>query len=608
MRHTLAVLLALALGSPAMAQTTPSQPRPWEGDILPPAPVWKGKSERLMARANDPWITPSETTGLTATPSYAETMAFVAKMDAASDLIRVETFGRSPQGRDLVAVLVSKDGAAFDPNKPVMLFQGGIHSGEIDGKDAGLMLLRDIAFKGRDDLLDRVNLIFVPIFNVDGHERTGPYSRPNQRGPVSQGWRTTAQNLNLNRDYAKVDSPEMRAMIGLIRKYDPDLYLDLHVTDGVDYAYDITFGFAAYEGRYARSPEIGKWLEGAYTQRLNRGLKAAGHIPGPLIFAVDDRNMAAGLGATASPPRFSTGYGDAVGMATVLVENHSLKPYRQRVLGTYVLLEESIRALAEHGAELQAATDADRARRSATIMGSWRFPTAPGGEREHLPIAYELYDSPASGRQEVRWLGKAGKPIKLPVFYSQPGVELSRPDAYWVPATKPEVIERLRVHGIRMEAIDQPRTVSVEMLRLKDVKPAAQASEGHVQMTGSVAGRTRRNEVYPAGSVRVPTDQPLGQLAMLLLEPESDESLFGWGFFPEITQRTEYIEGYAIAPMAERMLAADSALKAEFEAKLAADPEFARNPDARLSWFYERTPFFDDRWLLYPVGREINLP
>lgn len=600
MRRALILALALATAPPAMAQ------QPWDGETLPPAPAWRGKSERLAVRPNDPWITPAERTGLTATPSYAETRAFLERMDASSPLIRMESFGQTPQGRDLLAVFVSRDGEAFDPAKPVLLFQAGIHAGEIDGKDAGLMLLRDIAFKGKDRLLDRVNLVFVPMFNPDGHERTGPYSRPNQRGPVSQGWRTTAQNLNLNRDYAKADAPEMRAMIGLIRRVKPDLYLDLHVTDGIDYQYDITFGYAAYEGRYARSPEIGKWLEGAFDRTVTADLKAAGHIPGPLVFAVDDRNLAAGLAATASAPRFSTGYGDAVGLATVLVENHSLKPYRQRVLGTYVLIEGAIRALAEHGAELRAAAAADHARRSPSEVVSWVNPTAPSGERTFLPIGYSTYDSPASGRQEVRWNGKPGKPISLPVFYSDPGATVTRPEAYWVPATKPEVIALLRLHGVRMEILESPRTVEVEMIRLKDARPAAQAIEGRVRYTASVAGRERRREVYPAGSARVPTDQPLGTFAMLLLEPESDESLVGWGFFNEITQRTEYIEGYAIAPMAERMLAADPDLKAAFEAKLAADPAFAANPDARLAWFYERTPFFDARWMLYPVGRELR--
>ena len=114
----------------------------------------------------------------------------------------------------------------------------------------------------------------------------------------------------------------------------------------------------------------------------------------------------------------------------------------------------------------------------------------------------------------------------------------------------------------------------------------------------------KHSGTFPAGSVRVPTDQPLGDLAVVMLEPESADSLFAWGFFPEKLQRTEYIEGYVIAPMAEKMLADNAQLKVEFEAKLAADPEFAADPRARLRWFYRRTKFYDERYLLYPVGLE----
>src|SRR3990170_2608192 len=196
---------------------------------LPPVIPWHGASERLVVPPTDPWITPAEARGFDETPSYAETRAWLDRLDAASPLISIESFGRTAQGRELYAVRAAKPGTR---PKPVLLAQAGIHSGEIDGKDAGLMLLRDIALRGKDHLLDHADLIFVPIFNADGHERTSPFNRPNQRVPRSQGWRTTAQNLNLNRDYLKADTPEMKAMIGLLRKYSPALYMDLHVTDG----------------------------------------------------------------------------------------------------------------------------------------------------------------------------------------------------------------------------------------------------------------------------------------------------------------------------------------------------------------------------------------
>jgi hypothetical protein len=157
-----------------------------------------------------------------------------------------------------------------------------------------------------------------------------------------------------------------------------------------------------------------------------------------------------------------------------------------------------------------------------------------------------------------------------------------------------------------MEVLDAPRTVEVEMLRLVDPQVSGRSNEGHVPVTVRTVIPERRAWTFPAGSARVSTDQPLGDVAVLLLEPQSNESFFAWGMFTEVLSRVEFIEGYAIAPLAERMLAADPALRAEFEAKLAAEPAFAADGDARLQWFYARTPFHDDRFRLYPVGRGIR--
>ena len=372
-------LIGAALAATLLAGGAIAADKPWESDFLPPAIPWHGKSEKLIVKAGDPWITPSEVTGLTATPSYDETIAWLKKLDAASPLIRMEVFGRTPEGRDLYVVIATKDHDRFDPDKPLVLAQAGIHSGEIDGKDAGLMLLRDIAFKGKDTLLDGANFVFVPIFSADAHERTSPWSRPNQRGPVSQGWRTTAQNLNLNRDYGKLDTPEMRAMIGLINRFDPSLYLDLHVTDGVDYQYDVTFGFEGEDGAFARSPAIAGWLNGALKPAAYAALKKAGHIPGPLVFAIDDRAPRNGLFVGPSGLRFSNSYGDARRIPSILVENHSLKPYRQRVLGIYVLLESALKTVAADPVGLKAAIATDRAARPTRVLTGWTPSTTGRG-------------------------------------------------------------------------------------------------------------------------------------------------------------------------------------------------------------------------------------
>lgn len=610
MRHAvlLAALSAL-FASSAMSQTPPASlpnAAPWDQPFLPPAPEWNGASRALLRDAGDRWATDFERDPAhDFSPNYADTRAWFDRLDQASDLIRIEQFGVSPENRPIYAVIASKDGASFDPSKPVLLAQAGIHPGEIDGKDAGMMLLRDIAFYGKSDLLDRVNLILIPILSVDGHERASAYSRPNQRGPRIQGWRNTATNQNLNRDYLKLDQVEMRAVRGLILKYRPDLYVDIHVTDGMDYQYDVTFGFNGEDGTFTRSPAISGWLDSVFKPAMNTALEAQGHIPGELVFGVDDQNPRAGLNDGGLGERFSNGWGSAAHVPTILIENHSLKPHEQRVLGTYVFLEEAMKLLADKGRDLRAAITADRALRPQQIPANFVSDDQPSSTRSFKGIRYETYESPASGRQEIRWLGQADpEPWAMPFYGSHPTLTLDRPEAYWVPAYRSDVIERLRAHGVEMEVLDAPRTVAVDMLHLDDPKVGARPNEGHVPITVTQVTPRRRDWTFQPGSARVPTDQPLGDVVVLLLEPQSSESLFAWGLFPEVLSRVEYIEGYAIAPLAERMMAADPALKAEFEAKLAADPAFAANGDARLQWFYERTPFYDDRYRLYPIARE----
>lgn len=602
------LLLALSLVAPFARAHSPQ-------DFLPPAPAWHGASEALLAKPGNPWITPAEETGLTDSPNYADTIAWLEKLAAASPRVKLVEFGATAQGRPLYLVVASKEGAATPEElaanqRPTLLAQAGIHSGEIDGKDAGLMLLRDLAFGDQAALLDRANFLFIPVFNADGHERRSEWNRPNQRGPIHQGWRTTAQNLNLNRDYMKADAPEMRGLLDVLNTWQPSLYLDLHVTDGIDYAYDITYGFNGERSIFTWSPRIGAWLADTLRPLVDRALAAAGHIPGPLVFPQNNRDLTEGLGMGVASPRFSNGYGDLRHIPSILVENHSLKPYKQRVLGTYVLLAASLRALGENAASSRAAIEADRAARPAQLPANFGLPRETDAKIDFAGIAFETYDSPASGTKEVRWLGTPKTYAGLPVHLDRHGAVLARPKAFYVPVTKPEIIERLHAHGIELDELSETTTVRVTLARLAGPKPAAMPFESHHLLKFDSLAWETRDEVYPAGSVRVSTDQPLGDLAMMLLDPLSDDSFLAWGFFPEILQRTEYIEGYVIAPLAEKMLADDPKLKAEFEAKVAAEPEFAQSPTARLQWFYRRTKFYDDRYLLYPVGleREENAP
>jgi hypothetical protein len=566
---------------------------------LPPTLPWSGKSEALIVKAGDPWITPAEASGFKTTPRYAEVKAWLERLDATSPLITMQSFGRTGEGRDLLYVRANKGGA----RKPVVLVQAGIHSGEIDGKDAGLMLLRDIALRGKEHLLDKVDLVFVPIYNIDGHEQMSAFNFVHIRGPAEKGRDANARNIDLNRDYAKADAPETRAMIALLRELDPILYVDCHVSEGFDMQYDVTFAYAGW-GKYARHRATADWLEGHFGPAVTTALTKAGHIPSIYPSPIDTREPTKGIRFSPEGPRYSTGYGDFIGVPTVLVENHMLKPYRQRVLGTYVLLEAALKIAGQDSQRIAAAKAKDRASRPTELLTRWVPATQPIGWIERFKgVAFDTYVSPASGRREQRWLGK---PItfRMPIIGQRPTQTAQLPKAWWVPAEQIEVVDRLRLHGIAFETLSTPRTLPVDQVRLINPK-LSQPSEGRVPITATFSHQ-QREQVMPVGSVRVSADQPLGLLAAALLEPESQDSFLAWGFFPEMMAPAPSTDAFVLAALGDRMLATDPAVKSAFEAKLRADPDFAASPDVRLAWFYEQAGPGHPYPLRYPITREVD--
>ena len=604
--------LIFAAGSQLLATTSSIAQEPSRSGAVeipapsrPPLPAWNGKSRELIRPASDPWITPAEAAGFHRTPSYDATVAWLRRLTAATQQVRLVSLGRSAEGRTIWMVVASTSGArtaqALRANgRPTLLAQAGIHAGEIDGKDAGLMLLRDLTVGRRLDLLRAANFLFVPILNPDGHERVETYGRINQRGPENAGWRTTAANLNINRDYTKLDAPETRAIVAALRQWDPERYLDRHVTDGGDYQYDLSFGGV---GRAAQSPAIAAWLDGPLRAAIVADLEAAGHLAGQLWIQnpADQRDPSRGYVDVPASARFSNGYGDARHVPTLLVENHSLKPYERRVLSNRVFLASALRALGTQAGAVRAARDRDRGARDSEIVLAWREREAPVTETL-LGMSWEARPSPVTGRSEVAW---TGRPVttQVPVRYTDVAAKtVSRPRAYWIPPAWQDVIARVELHGIRTERIASPREIEVDVCRLENVALARVPFEGRVPVSATCRVE-RRRERLPAGSVRVPMDQPLGALAAILLEAESEDSFLQWGFFHPVLQATEYVESYIMEPLAERMLA-DTALRAAYQDTLARDTTLAADPDARLQWWYRHTPWADARYLVYPVVRE----
>jgi murein tripeptide amidase MpaA len=585
-------------------------------DHLPPTIPWNGKSRDLVLPPDHEWVTPSERSGLTTTPRYDETIEWLRRLvKATPDLERV-SIGKSAEGRDVFMVIASRGEsktpeALLASGKPIVLAQAGIHSGEIDGKDAGLMLLRDMTVVGsRRALLDKVHLLFIPVLSVDGHERFSRYSRINQRGPVEMGWRTNARNLNLNRDYTKLEIEEMRAVVGVINRWRPDLYIDLHVTDGMDYQYDVTWGMSQ---DYAWSPAISRWVEATFTPTVTKRLTSAGHVPGPFVWPRSGRDLSQGVVVWTGTPRFSNVYGAVRHLPTILVENHSLKPYDQRVLGTYVFLEAALELVASEKDSLRDAMGKDRARRPDTVILEYQWGDDSKVETLSIKgVSSEIVTSPVTGGEVLRFTGEPEDREVNAFYQSVPKVTVDRPAAYYIPAGWSHIADKLRLHGIEVELLPQALTVDAQVYRLPTADLAGGGSafdersaiyEGRIRIDPGEIVVENRSVEMPAGSYRVSTDQPLGELAVMLLEPVGPDSFFQWGYFIEILSRTEYAEAYIMEPVARAMLEDDPALAAEFEKKLANDAEFAADPRARLHWFYTRTPYFDASYRLYPIAR-----
>ena len=330
-----------------------------------------------------------------------------------------------------------------------------------------------------------------------------------------------------------------------------------------------------------------------------------GHVPGPFLNVTNGRDFSEGNSEFSLGPNFSNSYGDLRHLPSILVENHSLKPYKQRVLGTYVLLEESIKLLAREQNSLFKSIEKDRVRRDDLIPIEWKPGTYVKDSLLLLGIHAETRTSEISGGRFVAWLGKP-ETKKVPFYkMDQASKFLSRPKGYWIPASYTEVLERLKLHGIKIKVIEKPIEAELEMYRILEPVFSKKPFEGRIQVSGKPNLEVHKVKL-PAGSAWVSVDQPLGDLAMVLLEPGAAESFLQWGFFHSIFQRTEYAEDYFMEPMAKQMLENSPALKAEFEAKKKSDPVFANNPEAILNWFYSKSPYFDPNYLLYPIGRVLK--
>ena len=573
-------------------------------------------AQQAAPAADGTLTTVSERSGFLRTGRYEEVIALCDRYARAyPKAVRCIDFGTTPEGRPMKALAVSTSGAltadqARRKQLPVVLIQGGIHAGEIDGKDAGFLALREVLDgKAAPGALDKLVWVFVPVFNVDGHERFGAWNRPNQRGPEEMGWRVTAQNLNLNRDYVKADAPEMQAMLRLVQQWDPLAYVDLHATDGAQFEHDISIQVEPVHAGDEGLKKAGTALRDNVIADLAR----EGSLPLPYYpsFVVGD-DPSSGFEDGVAPPRFSHGYFQLRNRIGMLVETHSWKEYPVRVRITRNTIVSVLEQVAAHGNDwLTAAHQADAA---AAKLAGQPVPLAwAASDKAHTVefrgYAYTRTPSDVSGALMTRYDEKTPQIWKVPMRDElHPSLSVPAPRAgYVVPAAYAGWVgEKLKQHGIEFHRIGAHPKASVETFRATRTQFAAQPVETHQRLTLEGAWKAETRDLG-AGALFVPMAQPKSRLVMALLEPQAPDSLAGWGEFNAAFERKEYMEDYVAEDVAREMLK-DPKVKAAFEQKLKDDPAFAKDSNARLEFFYRQHPSWDERFNLYPVMRVDQVP
>ncbi|MFC3551738.1 M14 family metallopeptidase [Lysobacter cavernae] len=569
------------------------------------------------ALADTALTTVSERSGFLKTGRYDEVIALCdAFAKRYPDAVRCADFGTTPEGRPMKVLVVSKAGA-FTPDAaqaqglPVTLIQGGIHAGEIDGKDAGFLALRQVLDdEAAPGALDKQVLLFVPVFNVDGHERFARWNRPNQRGPEEMGWRTTAQNYNLNRDYTKADSPEMQAMLRLVNAWDPLSYIDLHVTDGAQFEHDVSIQVEPVHGGDDDLRKAGTALRDGVIERL----AAQGSLPLPFYPSfVQSDDPASGFEDGVAPPRFSHGYFQLRNRIGMLVETHSWRDYPHRVQVTRNTIVAVLDLVARDGKawrQQALAADARAAKLAGTPVTLDYKATEKARTVEFRGYAYTRTPSEVSGALMTRYDERTPQIWKVPLRDEiVPGLIVAAPKAgYWVPvAYAAQVAAKLDQHGVSYRKVAAAQAhATVEAFRAEKTSFAAQSVEGHQRL--SVTGTWNpETQDLRAGALFVPIAQPKARLVMALLEPQAPDALLAWGEFNNNFERKEYMEDYVAEDVARQMLK-EPKVKAAFEQRLRDDAEFAKSPHARLEFFARRHSSWDTRYQLYPVLRTDRAP
>ncbi|MGV3530197.1 MAG: M14 family metallopeptidase [Flavisolibacter sp.] len=539
-------------------------------------------------------------------PPYEEVIAWWKKLDAASPIVKMQEMGSTDAGFPLHLVMVSADGdfnmaSLKRKNKNILFVNNGIHPGEPDGIDASMLLVRDIVQK-KYTLPQNVVLALIPVYNVGGALNRSKNYRIDQNGPVEKGFRGNAQNLDLNRDFIKMDSKNAFAFAKIFQYLDPDVFVDNHVSNGADYQHVMTL-LSSQHNRLGGA--MGIFLNKVFEPALYQAMSAKGVDLIPYVNHFGD-TPDNGWSAYWDSPRYSTGYATLWGSFSFMPETHMLKPYAQRVTATKALMESVIEFTGKHGKEITALRQQTRLaeQNQKSFPLAWKLDRSRSQEMVFKGYEAGRKTSDVSGLPRLYY--DRSKPFekKIPFYnFYKDTLSVIRPKAYIIPQGWWKVIERLQANGVQMRRLTRDSSVQVESYRISNYQSSPRPFEGH-HMNSRVQVDVSNAEVkFRKGDWYIPTNQKAVRFLVETLEPQDEDSYFAWNFFDAILGQKEGFSNYVFEETAASYLKDHPELKAQLEKRKDEDSAFAKNGQAQLNFIFQNSPYYEPAHMQYPAYR-----
>ncbi|OUR91432.1 hypothetical protein A9Q87_10770 [Flavobacteriales bacterium 34_180_T64] len=539
------------------------------------------------------------------TATYEQTIQFYTNLAHRYSEISIQSIGETDSGKPLHFVTLNPDGE-FDftkirTNKRVVLINNGIHPGESDGIDATMLLYRDIV-QGKTPVPKHTVLVTIPIYNVGGSLNRNSTTRTNQNGPKEYGFRGNARNYDLNRDFIKSDTKNARTFAEIFHLVKPDIFIENHVSNGADYQYTLTHLFTQHN---KLGGTLGNYVHTKMMPTLEEKLKEKNWDITPYV-NVFNRTPDNGFSQFMDAPRYSTGYTTLFNTLGMMVETHMLKPYKQRVEGTYELMKSMIE-ISEEDSETIKALRKDFNQQilaKKTYPLNWEIDTTKTTTLKFKGFVGEMITSKITNTQRLKY--DRTQPFTKDVTYQnyfKPTDIIEIPSYYVIPQSWWEVIDLLKLNQVHMEGLSNDSTFTVQSYKIDTYESRTQVYEGHYQHYNTKIKSSVQEITFNKGDYLINTNQEALRYLLETLEPQAPDSFFNWNFFDTILQQKEGFSPYVWEDRAALLLAKYPKLQIDFDLKKSLDSDFDNNWYAQLDWIHKQSEFYEKVHLQYPVYR-----